>query len=798
MHNFLQDLRFTLRMLIKSPGFTTVALVALVLGVGANSAIFSVVNAVLLRPLPFKDPGKLISVYGVRKSDNKVPTSPADFVDFREQSSVFEYLAASFVRTTNVISGDVPEALDVASVSADFFNMLGVNAAQGRTFEPEEGTVGKHMVAVLSNGLWQRRYGSDPDAVGQALTINGQKITIIGVMPATFDFPQKAELWIPIPIGALRATRDNHFMGVIGRLKPGMTLDKAQADLSSISGRLEQQYPDTNSGRAVRVVTLQDDVVGNVRLALLILLGAVGFVLLIACSNVANMLLARAVSRQKEIAIRMSLGAGRGRLIRQLLTESLVLSLIGGLLGLLLARWGRSLLFVLAPGKIPRVSQVSIDGWVLGFTVLVSILAGVVFGLAPALQLSRTDINVSLKEGFKIPGSPVRRHSLSNTLVVAEVALAVMLLVGAGLMIKSFLRVQDVDPGFKSKNLLTMQTRLTPPNYTNENQALAFYQQALQQISTLPGVESVGAISHLPLSGIDLSFKFSVEGRPTLPGEQALAEYRSISSNLPAAMGIALIQGRTFSDLDVRQTNPVVLINQKLARTFFNDENPLGKRLIIESEEPPREVVGVVGEVKASALDIDAQPQIYVPFLQRPFASMTFVIRTTGNPLAMVTLVRHQILSVDKDQPVYNINTMEQLVNNSISQRRFSMLLLSVFAAVALILTAVGVYGVLSYSVNQRKHEIGLRMALGAEPRQILKMVVGQGMVLSLVGLCLGLGGSVILTRILSTLLFAVSPTDVGTFLGISLLLTAVALMAAFTTARRAMKLEPMIALRQE
>jgi putative ABC transport system permease protein len=475
-----------------------------------------------------------------------------------------------------------------------------------------------------------------------------------------------------------------------------------------------------------------------------------------------------------------------------------VLAVVGGALGLLLARWGRDLLFVLTPGQIPRVSEVSIDGWVLGFTLLVSILAGVVFGLAPALQMSRYDINSLLKEGLGTPDGLSRRRSLRSLLVVAEVALAVMLLVGAGLLIKSFMRVEDVDPGFNPHNLLTMQTRLTPPKYTSENQALTFYKQVFDQIAALPGVQSAGAVSHLPLSGIDLTFKFQVEGRPVLPGDQGLAEYRSINENFPAAMGIALLQGRAFNEHDTKESTPVVLVNQRLAHAYFNDESPIGKRLIIEDEQTPREIVGVLSDVKTLALDTEAKPQIYVPFFQRPFASMNFVIRTNGDPLAMVDRVRNQIFAVDKDQPVYNINAMEQLVNNSLSSRRFSMLLLTAFAGIALVLTAVGVYGILSYTVNQRRHEIGLRMALGAQPRQILRMIVGQGITLSLIGLLIGLGGALILTRVLASLLFAVSATDLATFIGIALLLLIVALLAAFIPARRAMRLEPLTALRQE
>jgi putative ABC transport system permease protein len=797
-------------MLGKSPGFTAMAVLALALGIGANSAIFSVVNTVLLRPLPYKDPDRLVMVwYHVpQKGLKQFSASPLDFIDWRDQSQVFEQMAAFDSLSFNLTGKEEPERIEGARVSASLFPLLGVKAALGRTFLAEEEQPGHERVVILSHGLWQRRFGADPGFIGQTLTLNGSSYTVVGILPASFKFPDKEELWTPLafnPEQLIESARGGRSLLVIGRLKPAVTLRQGQTEMSTIARRLEQRYPVTNTGWGIHLVPLHEQEVEEYRLALLILLGVVGFVLLIACANVANLLLARAATRQKEIAIRTALGATRRHVIRQLLTESLLLAGLGGALGLLLALWGIDLLVAVCPADMPRVQEVRLDGHVLGFTLLVSLLAGVIFGLAPAFQASQPDLNQSLKEGGWKSRALPGRHRIRNLLVVGEVALALVLLIGAGLMIKSFLRVRSVHLGFNPEHVLTMQIALPPSQYAAGHPVSAFYRQLLARIEELPGVQSVGAVTVLPLSGDVSATSFTIEGRPPLPtGEFLLANYRAISPHYFRTMGIPLLQGRDVAERDGEAAPTVVVINQTMAQRFWPGEQPLGKRLRlkVKGQQISCEIVGVVGDVKYAELNAKATPEIYWPYAQnlRPgyTSNMTLVVRTASDPVSMAAAVRSQVQAVDRNQPVFNIKTMEQYVVQAVASWRGATLLLSLFAALALVLAAVGIYSVMSYSVTQRTHEIGVRMALGAEPRDVLRLVVGQGMMLTLIGVIAGLAAAFALTRVMSEMLYGVSPTDPTTFAAIALLLAAVALMASYIPARRATKVDPMVALRYE
>ncbi len=801
MRTFVQDVRYGLRMLGKNPGFTVVAVTALALGIGANSAIFSVVNAVLLRPLPYKDPGRLVKVWETYPQFPKVEASVPNLLDWKAQNHVFEEIAAYRTGENgfNLTGVGEPERIQGTFASASLFPLLGMQAALGRTFLPKEDKPGGEPVVILSHRLWQRRLGSDPSLIGKAVTLNGRSYMVVGVMPRGFAFPSWAELWMPMgQMGTDELTsRVYHPLEVIARLKPGITLMQAEAEMDTISHRLQQQYPKTNRGWNVRLVPLDQELLGNLRRALLVLLGATGLVLVIACANVANLLLARAAARQKEIAIRAALGAGRWRLTRQLLTESVLLSFLGGALGLLLALWVLDLLVALGPTEIPGVKEIGIDARVLGFTVLISFLTGAIFGLVPALQVSKTDLNETLKEGARTSTSGFHGSRLRSPRVVSEVALALVLLVGAGLLIKSFLRLLRVDPGFNPHRVLTLRIDLPDSKYSSNDRIAAFYQQLSQRIKTLPGVETVGMINYLPLSPESTNrTRFTVEGRPvsefeTLP----VAELRSINPDYFRAMRSPLLKGRYFIDTEKVS---VCIINETMARRFFPHEDPIGKRVNTGDLAPQPfwlSIIGVVGDVRHFGLDDRARFDVYVNSTE---SEMYLVVRTASDPLSLAPAVRREVQAVDKDVPVSNVTTMDQILSNSLSSRRFSMLLLGIFAGLALILAAVGIYGVISYSVTQRTHEIGIRMALGAERSDVLRLVVRQGMVLTLAGVGAGVAGSLALTRFLSSLLYEVRPTDPATFVSISLLLTGVALLATYIPARRATKVDPMVALRYE
>ncbi len=801
MEILFQDLRYGVRTLLKNPAFTTIAVIALALGIGANSAIFSVVNAVLLRPLPFDQPEQLVLVWEKRPALGRVrnPASAPDFVDWRAQNQVFEDMAAFVGRGFNLTGGDEAERIDGAAVSPGMFRILRAQPRIGRAFQDDEDKPGQDSVVILSNGVWQRRFGADPDIAGKTVRLNDQSYTVVGVMPADFTFPNSStEVWLPLTFSQDDLnSRGSHGLNVVARLKQGVTLEQAQENMDAIAGSLEQQYQ-VNTGHGVNVFKLHEEVVANARPALFILLGAVALVLLIACANIANLLLARGSSRQKEIAVRTALGARRGRIVRQLLTESVLLALAGGLLGTLLAMQGLSLLLAVGADSIPRVKEIKLDPTVFAFTLVVSFLTGLVFGLVPALQASKPNLNESLKEGGRSASASFSRNRVRSLFVVAEVAICLVLLIGAGLMIKSFMRLTSIGTGFNSENVLAVNVALANSKYKEDQQVTSFYQQALSRISALPGVKSSATVAALPMSGSFGSRYFGIEGRPPQPPGQGFNANVNVSSpGYFQTLNIPLIAGRDFEERDVMKAPEVAIINQEMARRYWPDEDPVGKRLAV-GNGPWRTVVGVVGDVKQAALDAETRPEMFWPYYQMGLTFATIVVRTTSEPEAMTAAVRSELQAIDKDLPVYKIKTMDQIVSESVSSRRLNMLLLGTFGGLALALAAVGLYGVMSYSVTQRTREIGIRMALGANSRDVMRLVVGQGVTLTLIGVAVGLGAAVGLTRLMSSLLFGVSATDSVTFIAISVLLTGVASMASYIPARRAMKVDPMIALRYE
>jgi putative ABC transport system permease protein len=811
MEALWQDLKYGVRMLAKSPGFTAVAVIALALGIGANTAIFSVVNAVLIRSLPFTNPDQLVMVWENNRPRNRAQNviSPANYLDWRDQNTVFEQMALVYDNRTNLTGVEDPEEMPTQVVDTNFFDLLGVSAALGRTFLPEEGVDGRNTVVVLGQNLWKRRFGGDPAIVDKTIKLSGRDYTVIGIAPPDFQFLIKggsmtgkaAELWVPLTYSANARVRRGRFMTAVARIKPGVTLAEAQAEMDGIAANLEKQHVDFNTGWGVNLVPLRTQLVGAIRPALLVLLGAVAFVLLIACANVANLLLARAATRQREIAIRTALGAGRWRVIRQLLTEATVLAALGGAVGMLLAMWGVDLLLALTPKDLLGLQGVGIDYRVLGFTFGVSVLTGVLFGLAPALEASRPNLNESLKEGGRGAVSGGRSHRLRSAFVVAEVALALVLLIGSGLMIRSFARLNAIDPGFDAKNLLTVKLQLPSSKYREDPQRKAFFKQLTERVQTLPGVRSVGAVSYLPISGPGAATRFDIEGRPPLPpGQDLVGDVRVVDGGYFHTMNIPLLQGRTFTERELTEETHVVMINETMARDFFPGEDPIGKRVTIhmKDENTPSEIIGVVRDAKYVGLDTPVRPMTYWPYPELVYSGMTLVVRTEDEPLALGDVVRREVLAIDKDQPIADVRTMESWVSDSVSRARFSTMLLGIFASVALLLAAVGIFGVMSYSVSERTHEIGVRMALGARTSDVLGLVVRQGMMLAILGIGIGLGAAFALTRVLSSLLYGVSATDPLTFSAISLLLALVAFLACYLPARRAAKVDPMVALRYE
>ncbi|MGA9996778.1 MAG: ABC transporter permease [Pyrinomonadaceae bacterium] len=805
-----QDLRYGVRMLLKSPGFSIVVVVALALGIGANSAIFSVVNAVLLRPLSFERPEQLMMVWGGTKQNNnaRLVLSVPDMSDLREQSQTLEYIAPYQQAGAALTNGGETERLYGANVSADIFPLLRAKPLMGRTFTREEDVAGGPPVIVISEGLWQRQFGSAPDIIGKEIKLGSKGYIVVGVMPQGFRFPirsEKPDFWQPISsspsYAAAKDVRGSRSLRVVARLKQGVTIAQAQADLAAIARRLEGQYPDSNTGLSFSVIPLQEDIVGSVRPALLVILGAVGFVLLIACANVANLLLARAASRHKEIAIRTALGAGRMRIVRQFLTESLLLSLAGGALGLLLAMWGVDLLVAASPADLPRTGEIGLDANVLGFTLAVSVLTGILFGLVPALQASKLDLNESLKEGGRGSTENLRRNRVRSLLVIAEVALSLMLLVGAGLLIRSFVSLLNTSPGFETEGLLVVDLPLSRSKYPSGEQQVALVRQLIERVREVPGVASVAAVNIVPLSGNDRQSSFTIEGRPEPPaGQEPDAEASTVTPDYFRTMGIPLRRGRIFTEQDKQDAPPVLVISETLARRNFPGEDPLGKRLVIDDDKPPYEIVGIVGDVRHQGLETEVYPEYYLSFFQLPERQVNLMIRAAppSDAASIQGAVRGAIKQVDSDQLIWEMKKMQQLLSESVARRRFNMMLLGVFASLALLLASVGIYGVMSYTVAQRTHEIGIRMALGAQVRDVFKLVVGQGMTLVLIGVGLGLIGAFAVTRVMSSLLFGISATDPLTFAGVASLLAGIAFVACLIPARKATKVDPMIALRYE
>ena len=812
MQTLWQDVRYGARMMTKNPGFSLVAIVALALGIGANSAIFSVINAVLLRPLPFAEPERLVTVGNtdLKQGTNEFFLTWPDFADYRAMNQSFQTLAGFDERDVTLTGTGEAARLHGAMVTSDLFPMLGVGPQIGRAFTAEEEKPGTHVV-LLSHGLWQRRFNADPNVVGRAVGINGRSYTVAGVMPAGFAFPlgaEPVELWINAGVdgegGApLMKQRGNHYLEVLGRLKPGVTLAQAQAEIGRIAANLGQQYPDTNSAFGGIAVPFYQRVTGDARLALLVLLGAVGCVLLIACANVANLLLARASARRREIAIRAALGAGRGRVVRQLLTESVLLSLCGGVAGMMLALWGTEVLLAMVPKGLPRAAEASLDGRVLGFTLLISLLTGMLFGLAPAWQSLRTDLNDTLREGGR--GGDGRGSRVRSALIVSEVAVAFLLLVCAGLLINSFWRLRQVNPGFDPKSVLSFRVSLPGTQYDKPEKVEAFYQQLSSRIQAMPGVVSVSGINPLPLSGNNAGVGFAIEGQPTDPGRPFPYDtyLRVIRPDYFQTMKIQLVAGRDFNERDKLESTPAAIINESLAKRYFPNQNPLGRRInpsfgVDGRGVLWREIVGVVKDVHHASLSEDSDAEVYVAHTQAPWNTITVVARTSINPSSLIQSVRNEVRSLNPDLPVYDIRTLEDRISLTVAQPRFQMLLLTIFAGIALLLTAVGLYGVLAYNVAQRTQEIGIRMALGASAGKVRAMVVRQGMTLALAGIGLGLIASFAATRLLASLLFGVTATDPLTFALIGLAMLLIALAACWIPARRATKVDPMIALRYE
>ena len=807
-----QDLRLAARMLCKSPSFTAVAVLTLALGIGANSAIFGVVNAVLLRPLSYKDSDQLVQLieHDQKRGIDFDWVSFPNFHDWAEQSKAFEYMAAYKFDAFNLTNVSQAEMLFGIKASANLLPMLGAEPILGRNFRPDEAQPGRDHEVILSYDTWKQTFGADPQLIGKTITLSDEPYTVIGVMPANFNFPprvpvtsslpsRKTAFLAPLGIAFNPDQRDWNMLGVIARLKPGATIGQARADLDTVARNLELQYPAQNRGITVRVEPLLDQVVGDVRPALWIFLVAVSLVLLVACTNVTNLLLARSTLREREMALRSSLGASRSRLLRQLLTESVLLGVAAGALGVLLAHAGMPLLTVLTPANFPRIENVAIDGWVLAYTFVVSVLTGIIFGLAPSLGVGHADVSQPLK-GQR--STPTAKHSrLRSTLVVSEVALSLALLIGAGLMLKSFLRMERVDPGFRAEKLLTVWTILSEARYPPHQRA-AFYEQTWQGIQALTGVKSVGAIDNLPLSGIHGGGPFTIEGHPTESDVDAPSAYRCIVSwNYFRTMGIPLLHGREFTERDRAGTPTVLIINEAAAHRYWSGQNPVGRRLSFttgRTQPTWLEIVGVVKDVLHDGLESPAKPTIYLPFLQSAQAFMVTVVRTDIDPTSLASAVRGAIAAVDKDQPVLMTRTMADIYSDSVAQRRLNTALVVAFGTLSLFLAVVGVYGLMAFAVTQRTHEMGVRIALGAERWDVVKLVLGQGLRLAFFGIAFGLAAAFFLTRFLSKLLFNVPQTDPATFVIVSLCLGGIALLASYIPARRAMRVDPMVALRYE
>jgi putative ABC transport system permease protein len=803
MRTVVQDLRHGARLLWRAPGFTVVAVAALAIGIGANTAIFSVINTLLLQRLPYRDADRLAIVWehNIPRARKSNVVAPANFLHWRDMNQGFEDLGA-LSPTFNVTLTGVgnPEEAQTQRVTAEVFPLLGVQPALGRGFTADEIRPNSNVV-VISDRLWKRRYQADPDILRRSIVSQGTPCTVIGVMPPGFSFLDKnVDVWLPFGFTADTRTPRGRSITVVGRLKPGVTFARAQEDMTRVAADLTRKFPDFNTGWSARVVPLRDQLTGDVRPALLVLAGAVAFVLLIACANVANLLLARATARQRELAVRAALGAGRARLVRQLLAESLVLSLAGGISGLLLAWWALNYLRAVAAERLPiqRLELVDIDGWVLAFTLGASLLCGLVFGVIPAFTAAGARLNDSLKEGGRT-GSATRGNRTRSAFIVVEIALALVLLVGAGLLMRSFKHLLDVNPGFDPSGTVTMRLTLPGARYVDDNQAGQFFARFFQQIDALPGVSAAGSISWLPLAGGGAATSMEIIGRPKPPkGQEPVTDVRVISHEYLKAMGVPLLKGRLFDELDAADLKGRVVINDTMARTFWPGEDPIGKHVRINWDSLEDEVIGVVGDVKHTGLDGEIRAMTYWPYARYPYGTMTIAVRTAGDARGVVNVIVGIVRQMDPDLVVANVKTMEEVVSDSVAERRLTMLLLAIFAGAALLLAAVGIYGVIAYSVTERTQEIGIRMALGAQRGDVLRMVVGQAMLLTLAGVVVGGALAFGLTRLMTGLLFAVKPGDPLTFVVVAAVLGGVAALASYLPGRRATRVDPVIALRAE
>lgn len=815
MTSLIQDLKYGLRMLVKNPGFAAIAVLTLALGIGANTAMFSVVNAVLLRPLPFPEPERLARIWGTNSKLNEMTRalSYPDIADLQTMNTTFENVAA-YDEASVTLTG-LGDALHVnaARVSANMFSLLRVSPILGRPFAPGEDRAG-NFVVILSHPLWQSQFHGDPNVIGRSVEIEGRSYAIIGVMPRGFVFPLDSDppqLWrtyaalaTPLNSGEKPDTeeRGSHFLTAIARLKSGVTMEQANQDTQMVGQRLSKQYPDTNKYMGLRAEPELSALIGDVQAQLYILLGAVGLVLLIACANVANLLLARATGRQREIAIRAAMGASRGRIARQLLIESGILSIAGGACGLAVAQWGTELFAQLASNQVPRLAGASIDLRVLAFTVIASLGTGLFFGIVPALQLSRLELTETLKETGRGAGQSSRQNRLRSLLVASEMTLAVILLIGAGLLIKSLSKLESVDPGFKPHGVLTYSIDLPDPRYPKSEQAEAFFRQLYQRVRAIPGVESASGTMPLPLSDDSMRTSYEVEGRPVAESDKGHVHFRGIGIDYFRTMGIPLLRGRDFNAGDGSDKNQVAIINQKFAADVFPNENPIGKRIKpgagSEGKEPWREIIGVVGDVKHQGLNRADTGECYVPEDQIGFSSMSGVVRTSLPPTALIPVIREQIKAIDPDVPVYGVKSMDDYVSESVALPRLDSTLLGIFAGLALLLALVGIYGVMSYGVAQRTSEIGIRMTLGAQRADVMDLVLRQGLAIAIAGAAIGVVGALGATQLLSKLLFGVSPFDPLTFLGVAIVLVACALLACYVPAWRATRVDPLVALRYE
>ncbi len=810
MQTLWQDLRYGVRMLFKSKGFTVVAVISLALGIGANTTIFSVVNALLLKSLPYNDSERIILVWGdtPAQGNHRNQVSATDVADWRNENGVFEEIA-TYSNWGAIFSGTggEPERIPAMQVGDGYFRVMKAAPLLGRTFLPEEQEDGKDFVIVLGYGLWQRRFGGAPDIVGKAVSLSGKPYTIVGVMPANFrSLPSnliepQAEYYRPVAEKYDEKERSSRHLRAIARLKSGVSLEQAQSELNVIARRMALAHPTDNNGYGVHLVSLGEDTIGGLRPTLLALFGAVVFVLLIACANVGNLLLTRTAARQKELAIRAALGAGRFRLVRQLLTESVLLALVGGGIGLVLALWGTSFVESIGSHVTPLLSGIKMDSRVLGFTVMISIATGIFFGLAPALRVSEPELSESLKEGGRSSGAGSSHNRLRSALVVSEIAMALVLLICAGLLLKSVVRLRDVNPGFNSENLLTMNISLPSARYPKPHDRVAFYKTLAERVEALPGVEAAGVTSVLPLSSNFDGRGLAVEDHPKPRGEEISVDLYTTTPGYLRAMSVATLKGRSLTEQDAETSLPVALINETMAKELWAHEDPLGKRIKLagsSDQQTWHTVIGIVSDVRQYGLDKKAPMQIYLPESQYPTSFMTLVVHTSTDPKGLIAPVRNAVRTIDKEQAVYDIATMEQLLSDSISLRRFFMLLLIIFAGLALALASIGIYGVMNYTVAQRTHEIGIRMALGARTSDVLKLVLKQGLSLTFAGIALGLFAAFALTRLIASLLYAVTTADPGIFAATSLALASVALLACYIPARRATKVDPMIALRHE